>query len=298
VKNETEDGADALNLTKEETTMADKDEKSEKGQKKTAGARAIWSGAIAFGLINIPVKLFTATQEHELAFNQLRKGDLSRIKYMRVAANDGQEVPFDDIVKGYEIEEGVYVVIEDEDIKKAAPKKTQTIEILSFANEEEIDTTYFEKPYFLAPEKNAARAYVLLREALKKSKKVAVAKFVLRTKENLAILKPEGDALILNQIRFQSELREPDNLALPGTDAMSDKELDLALSLVNQLTETFNPTQYKDTFTAELKNIIEQKAKGIDITALAAQAPAATGEEDLLASLRASLEASKDKVDA
>lgn len=278
--------------------MAEKDEKSEKGQKKAAGARAIWSGAIAFGLINIPVKLFTATQEHELAFNQLRKGDLSRIKYMRVAANDGQEVPFDDIVKGYEIEEGVYVVIEDEDIKKAAPKKTQTIEILSFANEEEIDTTYFEKPYFLAPEKNAARAYVLLREALKKSKKVAVAKFVLRTKENLAILKPEGDALILNQIRFQSELREPDNLSLPGTDAMSDKELDLALSLVNQLTETFNPAQYKDTFTAELKNIIEQKAKGIDVTAMAAQAPAATGEEDLLASLRASLEASKAKVDA
>jgi DNA end-binding protein Ku len=298
VKNETEDGTDALNLMKEDTTMAEKDEKSEKGQKKAAGARAIWSGAIAFGLINIPVKLFTATQEHELAFNQLRKGDLSRIKYMRVAANDGQEVPFDDIVKGYEIEEGVYVVIEDEDIKKAAPKKTQTIEILSFANEEEIDTTYFEKPYFLAPEKNAARAYVLLREALKKSKKVAVAKFVLRTKENLAILKPEGDALILNQIRFQSELREPDNLSLPGTDAMSDKELDLALSLVNQLTETFNPAQYKDTFTAELKNIIEQKAKGIDVTAMAAQAPAATGEEDLLASLRASLEASKAKVDA
>ncbi len=273
-------------------------DKAEKDQKKAAGARAIWSGAIAFGLINIPVKLFTATQEHELAFNQLRKGDLSRIKYMRVAANDGQEVPYEDIVKGYEIEEGVYVVIDDDDIKKAAPKKTQTIEILSFANEDEIDSTYFEKPYYLAPEKNAARAYVLLREALKKSKKVAVAKFVLRTKENLAILKPEGDALILDQIRFQSELREPDNLSLPGKDAMSDKELDLALSLVNQLTESFNPAQYKDTFTAELKNIIEQKAKGIDITAMAAQAPAATGEEDLLASLRASLEASKAKVDA
>ncbi len=281
--------------------MAEKksaEDKAEKGQKKAAGARAIWSGAIAFGLINIPVKLFTATQEHELAFNQLRKGDLSRIKYMRVAANDGQEVPYEDIVKGYEIEEGVYVVIDDEDIKKAAPKKTQTIEILSFANEEEIDTTYFEKPYFLAPEKNAARAYVLLREALKKSKKVAVAKFVLRTKENLAILKPEGDALILDQIRFQSELREPDNLSLPGKDAMSDKELDLALSLVNQLTETFNPAQYKDTFTAELKDIIEQKAKGIDITAMLAKQPEATNEADLLASLKASLEASKTKVNA
>jgi len=252
---------------------AKENEKEDKGQKKAAGgARAIWSGSIAFGLINIPVKLFSATQEYQLSFNQLRKSDNSRIKYMRVAAADGQEVPYEDIVKGYEIEEGVYVIIDEDDIAKASPKKTQTIEILTFTNEDEIDSIFFEKPYYTAPEKNASRAYVLLREALKKSKKVAVCKFILRTKENLAILKPEGDALILNQIRFTSEVREREHLNLPGADAMNDKELDLALSLVDQLSEPFKPEQYRDTFTEEIKQIIEQKAQGIDVTAELARA--------------------------
>jgi DNA end-binding protein Ku len=268
-------------------------EKEEKGEKRAAGgARAIWSGAIAFGLINIPVKLFSATQEHELSFHQLRKSDQSRIKYLRVAANDGQEVPYEDIVKGYEIEEGVHVLIDEDDLKKAAPKKTQTVEIVSFTDEAEIDSIYFEKPYFTAPDKNAVRAYVLLREALKETKKVAVCKFVLRTKENLAILKPEGDALILEQIRFQSELREREHLKLPGAEDMKKPELDLAVSLVNQLTDKFKPDDFKDTFTDEIKKIIEQKAKGIDITAELAkiEAPA---DADLLETLRASLEKAK-----
>jgi len=278
-------------MPKEKTKS--EDGKEEKGEKRAAGgARAIWSGAIAFGLINIPVKLFSATQEHELAFHQLRKSDQSRIKYLRVAANDGQEVPYEDIVKGYEIEEGVHVLIDEDDLKKAAPKKTQTIEIVSFTDEDEIDSIYFEKPYFTAPDKNAVRAYVLLREALKETKKVAVCKFVLRTKENLAILKPEGDALILEQIRFQSELREREHLKLPGAEDMKKPELDLAVSLVNQLTDKFKPDDFKDTFTDEIKKIIEQKAQGIDVTAELAklEAPA---DSDLLETLRASLEKSK-----
>lgn len=276
------------------------DERSEQGEKKAAGgARAIWSGAIAFGLINIPVKLFSATQGSELSFNQLRKSDMSRIKYQRVAAADGKEVPYEEIVKGYEIEDDVYVVIEDDDIKKASPKKTQSIEIITFTDEDQISSEYFEKPYYIAPEKNAARAYTLLREALKKSKKVAVAKFILRTKENLAILKPHGDVLILNQIRFQSEIREPDNLNLPSSESMNEKEMELALSLVDQLSEPFKPEQFKDTFTDELKQIIEQKAKGIDFSAMAAnKQPESTDDGDLLASLRASIEKSKTKVDA
>lgn len=284
---------------KNEKEAAKNSDKEEKGQKKAAGgARAIWSGSIAFGLINIPVKLFSATQEYQLSFNQLRKSDHSRIKYMRVAAADGQEVPYEDIVKGYEIEEDVYVIIDEDDIAKASPKKTQTIEILTFTDEDQIDSIFFEKPYYTAPEKNAARAYVLLREALKKSKKVAVCKFILRTKENLAILKPEGDALILNQIRFQSELREGEHLNLPGADAMNEKELDLALSLVEQLSEPFKPEQYRDTFTEEIKQIIEQKAQGIDITAAVAKAPEPTDDSDLLKILQASIEKSKTKVDA
>jgi len=268
-----------------------------KSKKAAAGARAIWSGAIAFGLINIPVKLFSATRENELSFNQLRKSDHSRIKYLRVAAADGQEVPYDQIVKGFEVEDGQYVVIEDEDIKNASPKKTQSIEILAFADEDEIDSVYFDKPYYLGPDKNAARAYSLLREALKQSKKIAVAKFILRTKENLAIIKPEGDVLILNQIRYQSEVRESEGLNLPGADEVKENELDLALSLVNQLSQPFKPEQYQDTFTAEIKRIIEQKAQGLTPDVVGA-APEQTKDDDLLASLRASIEASKARVDA
>jgi DNA end-binding protein Ku len=273
------------------------DEKKDKG-KKAGGARAIWSGAIAFGLINIPIKLFSATQANEISFNQLRKSDMSRIKYKRVSAVDDKEVPYEEIVKGYELDEGVYVLIDEEDLKKASPKKTQSVEIVAFANEDEIDSIYFEKPYYTAPEKNASRAYVLLREALKKTKKVAICKFILRTKENLAILKPEGDALILNQIRFQSEIREQEHLNLPSTDAMNEKELELATSLVDQLTTSFDPEQYKDTFTDEIKQIIEQKSQGIDITTQLQQQPEATDDSDLLASLRASIEKSKVKADA
>lgn len=275
------------------------DDSKDKGSKKAAGgARAIWSGAIAFGLINIPIKLFSATQEYQISFNQLRKSDQSRIKYLRVAAADGQEVPYEDIVKGYEIEEGVYVIIDEDDIRTASPKKTQSVEILTFTDESEIDSIYFEKPYYTAPDKTSARAYILLREALKKSKKVAVCKFILRTKENLAILKPEGDALILNQIRFQSEIRERSHLDLPAADTMKESELDLALSLVEQLSEPFNPEQYRDTFTDEIKQIIEQKAQGIDIEAIQAQ-PEATDDSDLLKILQASIESSKKaKVDA
>lgn len=282
-----------------EKEASEGNEKGEKGQKKAAGgARAIWSGSIAFGLINIPVKLFSATQEYQISFNQLRKSDHSRIKYKRVAAVDDQEVPYEEIVKGYEIEEDVYVIIDEDDIAKASPNKTQTIEILTFTNEDEIDSIFFEKPYYTAPEKNASRAYVLLREALKKAKKVAVCKFILRTKENLAILKPEGDALILNQIRFTSEVREREHLNLPGVDAMNEKELDLALSLVDQLTEPFKPEQYQDTFTEEIKHIIDQKAQGIDITAALAAIPEPTDDTDLLKILQASIEKSKTKVDA
>ncbi len=277
--------------------MAEEKPVEEKSKKAAGGARAIWSGAIAFGLINIPVKLFSATRENELSFNQLRKSDHSRIKYLRVAAADGVEVPYDQIVKGFEVEDGRYVVIEDEDIKNASPKKTQSIEILSFANEDEIDSVYFDKPYYLGPDKNAARAYSLLREALKQSKKVAVAKFILRTKENLAILKPEGDALILNQIRYQSEVREADGLNLPGAGEVKESELDLALNLVNQLTLPFEPEKYQDTFTAEIKRIIEQKAQGMTPEVVGA-APEQTKDDDLLASLRASIEASKARVDA
>lgn len=265
---------------------------TKKETKPPSAGRALWSGAIAFGLINIPIKLFKATSERNIDLDLLHRADLGRIHYVRVCQEDGKEIPWDEIVKGYEYEEGDYVVLEDEDFERASPKKTQAIEISQFAAEDEIDSEYFQTPYFMVPEKNAARAYVLLLEALKRSKKVAVARFVMRTKEHLAILKAKDDLLILQEIRFPSEMRDPSGLKIPEAEKTSAKELDLALSLIDQLTEPFDPEQFKDTFVDELKEIIEEKAKG-ERPRPAPKKVRATQEDDLLESLRASLERSK-----
>jgi DNA end-binding protein Ku len=224
--------------------------------------RSIWSGAVSFGLIYIPVNLFNATTSHELDFDLLRRGDLCRIRYARVCEETGEEVPYEDIVKGYEFREGEYVVIEDEDFKRANVKKTRTIEITSFVRAEEIDQKFLEKPYFLEPEKGAEKAYALLREAMRKSGKVAVARFVLRTREHLAILKPEDETIVLNQMRFPNELREPEDLTLPGKEGVSAKELNMAVKLIDQLTEPWEPEQFHDTYIEDLKRIIQDKVEG------------------------------------
>ncbi|TAN28404.1 MAG: Ku protein [Actinomycetota bacterium] len=252
--------------------------------------RALWSGSLSFGLINVPVRIYTGIENrHGIEFNMLHNKDLSPIRYARVCRKDGQEIPIEDIVKGYEYQDGDFVVLTDDDIKKANPEKTNTITIKQFANESEIDIRYFDKPYYLEPAKGAEKPYVLLREALAKSGKIAVCTFVLRNREHLAAVKPAGQALVLEQMRFTDEIREPDGLKLPPATDVSTQEIDLALKLVNQLTEAFNPQDFHDTYTDELEEIIEEKAKGKRPVRKARQ-PARTHSKDLMAILKASLD--------
>lgn len=223
--------------------------------------RAIWSGAISFGLINIPVKLFSATQDSSLNLDMLDERDHSNIKYKRVNESTGREVPFDKIVKGYEYN-GAYVVLEKEDFEIADAVKTKTIEILNFVKETEIDSVYYEQPYYLAPEKSGEKAYALLRDALKASGKVGVSSFVMRNKEALAILKPYDKAIVLNRLRFEEEIRGLEDLNLPPVSKARAKEQQMATKLIDQLTEKFSIAKYKDTYTAKLLKIIREKSKG------------------------------------
>lgn len=222
--------------------------------------RPIWTGAIGFGLVNIPVKLYSATQGSELDLDMLDKRDHSHIKYMRVNEKSGKEVPWANIVKGYKVN-NKYVILEDADFEKANAVKTKTIEITDFVKEEEIDSVYFETPYYLVPDKSGVRPYALLREALEKSGKAGIASFVMRNKEGLAMLRPAGNLILLNRLRFAEEIRDTSELSIPGRTAIKPAELKMAMSLINQLTGKFNIKKYKDTYTAQLLKTIRAKAK-------------------------------------
>jgi DNA end-binding protein Ku len=256
--------------------------------------RSMWSGAISFGLVNIPVKLYSAVGDNSLDFDMLSKKDHSPIKYMRVSASDGKEVPYKDIVKGYEIEKGHYVVLDEKDFEKANAKKTKSIEILNFVLEEEIDSMYFDKPYYLEPDKTAAKPYALLREALKQTKKVGIATFVLRNREHMGIIKPKGAVIILDQMRYEGDIRDFSELHLPEAGQVSKAEVDMAKKLIEQLTQRFDPSVYKDTYIEELKKVIEAKAEGKTIETKT-QTPEPTHVKDLMDTLKASLEINSPK---
>jgi DNA end-binding protein Ku len=256
--------------------------------------RAMWTGSLSFGLINIPVRLFSATQDHGLSFDLLHKKDLSPIRYARICKADGKEIPYEDIVKGYEYQKGDYVVLVDEDFKKANVKKTKTIDMVEFTNESEIDPIYYEKPYYLEPDKGADKAYVLLREALLKSKKVGVAKFVLHNREHLGIIKPYNHLLVLNQLRYDNEIREYHDLNLPTKDEVSSKEISMAIKLIDQLTAHFEPADFHDTYVEELKAIIEEKAKGKKPKSKGKE-PKITHVTDIMSMLKQSLEKTNHK---
>lgn len=224
-------------------------------------AHAIWSGSLNFGLVNIPVNLYSATKPETLNFNLLRKEDLSPINYVRVARADGQSVPYTDIVKGYEYKKGDYVVLTEDDFRKADVKKTESVEIIDFVKKDEIDDIYFEKPYYLEPTRGAAKPYALLVEALRRSGKVGIARFVMRSREHLGVVRPHDDLLILEQLRFDSEIRPVADLKIPEVEEKNAKEIDMALKLIDQMTEHFNPKDYKDTYNEELLEIIEEKAE-------------------------------------
>ena len=223
--------------------------------------RAIWTGSISFGLINIPIKIYSAIEESRLDLDMLDGKDHANIKYKRVNENTGKEVEHADIVKGYKLDDS-YIVLEDEDFEAADAEKTKTIDILSFADSQEIDSIYYEQPYYLEPDKSGNKAYALLRDSLEASGKVGVTSFVMRNKEGLAILKPYGDVIVLNRIRFVQEIRDTSELKLPAVSKKKTKEMDMADKLIDQLTEKFDIESYKDTYTAKLLKIIKAKAKG------------------------------------
>lgn len=255
---------------------------------------AIWKGALSFGLIHIPISLYTASRSRELKFKLLHKKDLSEIRYARICKEDGKEVPWEDVVKGYEYQEGQYVVLTDEDFEQANPKKTHAIEILDFTDEKEVDPIYYDQPYYLEPQKGADKAYLLLCEALKKSKKVAVCRYVIRQHEHIGIVKPHENLLILNQLRYTSQIVSLKNLELPEKTELSKKELQVALQLIEQLTTHFHPEEYTDTYTEEVKQVIAKKAKGQKISVKKEKRP--RGEvHDIMSLLKASLEEHKKK---
>jgi len=255
--------------------------------------RSIWRGAISFGLIHIPVRLYSASKDRELKFKLLHKQDLSEIRYARICKADGKEIPWEDIVKGYEYREGDYVVLTEEDFEKANPKKTKTIEIIDFTQEDQIDSMYYETPYYLEPEKGSAKAYNLLREALKRSKKVAVGNYVLRQHEHLGVIKPHGDILVLNQLRYHSELKSPKGLEIPKEGPIVKSEVDIALKLIDELTKPFRPQNYSDTYANEVKKIIVQKSKGKKVKIKKTERPHRV--HDIMSLLKGSLEQHKRK---
>lgn len=251
--------------------------------------RAIWSGAISFGLVNIPVKIYSGTSaEHQLDLDMLSKKDMSPIRYARISTATNKEVAWKDIVKGYEIEKGKYVVINDEDFKKASPEKTNTIEILQFVNEKEIDPIYYEKPYYLVPDKGAAKSYTLLLKALEKANRVAIATCVIRNREHIFSIKPlAGKILLLEQLRYANEINEmPDVKSIHVK--VTPQEISLALKLIDQLTGKFKPESFKDTYTATLKKLIAAKAQGKKITVPSPEKKTAA-VKDLMSVLKQSL---------
>jgi len=255
---------------------------------------AIWSGAISFGLVNIPIKLYSGTQSHTLDFDLLRRKDLCPIRFARVCKADGKEVPWEDIVRGYEYSDGDYVVLEKEDFEKANVEKTHTIEITSFVHEEEIDSIYYDKPYYLEPQKSGLKAYALLREALKETGMVGIGSFVMRNREHIAVIKPYENLIILNQLRYADEIREQRELKLPK-EKITEQELKMAEKLIKQLTTKFDPKKYEDTYINDLKKIIEAKAEGKEL-----KRPRAIPEEkgkvtDIMSLLKKSLQEKKKK---
>jgi DNA end-binding protein Ku len=259
-------------------------------------ARAIWTGSISFGLLNVPVRLYSAVSRKSVSFRELRAGDSSRIRHKRVAESDGEEVPYEEIVKGYEIAPEQYVVLTRDELEQLDPKKTKAIEIQDFVDLDQIDPIYFDHPYYLGPDKGAERAYALLVRAMADSHKVAVARFVLRNRENLAAIRPMGKVLTMATMRFADEVVSPDELGdvLPEDGRKLDRrEIEMARQLIESLSGDFDPDKYRDEYREELLALIERKARGEEIVQAVSEAPKPTKAPDLMAALEQSLAAVK-----
>jgi DNA end-binding protein Ku len=258
--------------------------------------RAIWSGAISFGLVNIPVKLYSAVSRKTVRFHQLDGEDNQRIQQKRVNPRTGEEVPYENLVKGYEIGPDRYVVITPEELDGLAPEKTRTIEIEDFVDLDEIDPIFYDHPYYLVPDKGAEKAYRLLLDAMKAANKVAIARVVIRSKENLVAIRPRDDVLTMETLLFGDEVIEPDKLdGVPeaaDTKKTSKRELDMAQQLIDSLSADFDPDKYRDEYRDRVLDMIERKAQGEEVVV---EAPAEEPKKvpDLMAALEASIAQSK-----
>jgi len=255
-------------------------------------ARPIWKGSISFGLVNIPIALYPATRREELKFRLLRKSDLSPVNYRRVAEKDGKEVPWEQIVKGYEYEKGRYVVLREEDFQRVDVEATQTVDIQDFVDQEEIDSMFFYKPYYLEPQKGGDKAYALLHDALKGTNKVGIAKVVIKTRQYLAGVKPENGALVLELMHFADELADPEKLHVPKKMEVGKREMNMARSLIDSMASKWEPEKYKDDYREALMEVIEEKveAGGKEIEEKPRKAPKPTKVIDLVSVLQKSLE--------
>ena len=258
-------------------------------------ARAIWKGTISFGLVNIPIGLYPATRKEDLRFRLLRKTDLSPVNYKRVAEKDGKEVPWDQIVKGYEYEKGKFVVLKEEDFARVDLEATQTVDIQDFVDLDEIDPMFFYKPYYLEPQKGGDKAYALLRDSLEQKKKIGIAKVVIKTCQYLAGVKPEDGALVLELMHFADELADPSKLNVPKKVEVGKRELHMATALIDGMSAKWNPEKYKDDYREALMEVIEEKVEsgGKEIEEKPKKAPKPTKVIDLVKVLQQSLEEAK-----
>ena len=255
--------------------------------------RAIWKGNISFALVSIPISLFSATRKSELSFHYLHKKDMSPVSYKRFCDSENSEVSWEEITRGYEYEKDQYVEITDEDLDKADIELTKTIQIQEFVQENEIDPVYFDKPYYLEPQKGGERAYALMRDALAQSKKVGIAKVVLKSREHLAALKSVGNMLTLQTMRFSHEIVDAGSLNLPAKAEISKKEMDLANTLIDSMSDKFDPSRYKDDYYDKVLGIIQMKVAGVTPQVPAPKGPGPAKVVDLMEILKQSLNETK-----
>jgi DNA end-binding protein Ku len=252
--------------------------------------RPVWTGGISFGLIYIPVNLYTAVSPIEIDLDLLSKKDLDPIRYARIDKVTGKEVPWKDVVKGYEFKKGDYVVLDQADFDKIALHRSNTIEITSFVDKKSVDPIYYEKPYYLEPDKHAQKTYFILVEALKKSGKVGIAEFIFKNREHLCSISAEGNALVLNQMRYSSELRDVHELEIPKKMVIADKELNLATKLIEAMSDKFDPEEYTDDYIKSLKKIIDAKKSHKSVKVKKSNTPKPTDISKIINELEKSLQ--------
>lgn len=258
--------------------------------------RSMWKGSLSFGLVNIPVEMYVASKEHELKFVLLHDKDYSQVRYARICKEEDKEIPWAHIVKGFETEKGHLVVMTDEDFSKAHLPRTDTIDIMQFADESEVLSLYFEKPYYLTPQKASAQAYALLLAALKKTNKVGIATYVLHNRGHVGVIKPYENILLMNQLRYSDEVVSIKDITTLKSRKSSEEEPTMALKLIEQMTKNFDISAFKDNYSDKLKKLIKQKSKGKIIEKTVDNEPLTTAKVyDIMSALKAILKEKKKR---